>query len=597
MFWDRKANAISSQPTKELAKLVRARRDTDCETPFETRTRSSTSMLLSLCSLTLAGRPAVYDAMLQHIVHCGGMVGPVAIRPSKMGYGFGCFTTREVAEDEMLFIVPASLQISAPTAQIVGGNDLSMTDAAAIAGFMALSQLSNCPKHSPYLATLPLKRDDSIVWWSDREMALLDGTLAYNEAIELRAEADAAVCNVLRNKPLRTSYGLALSEADDLRLSDAVRAAYSCVVSRAFGSADAAAGHEMVPLLDMMQHGGAACSVSYSDEVTDEVFETASDEECDAILNTPNHPDLCCEVRSTRRLAAGTELTTDYGPHPAFVFGTHYMFTVASDESYQALADAALGEDAVDGAPYAAALEAMGTCALQLRLSKTVIPATAPTEWTLRGQNLALAAMEASVFVETSVGKAEWLAGRTNRRIANAGRKPFREFVHLLASTDSDAIDSFVVTCSQIEDAARLALEGRRPQEGGEALDALLCCARLWVLDEIDVRQICAQMLGAGGLYIAPDQVPSPKAWRSLVLSSLMSRSAQLSRANDQRAAALLVALASQQIAELDLSTPPAAAALDVRPECWNLAHSLRGSERAALVWLRDSASRLFPEP
>ena len=116
------------------------------------------------------------------------------------------------------------------------------------------------------------------------------------------------------------------------------------------------------------------------------------------------------------------------------------------------------------------------------------------------------------------------------------------------------------------------------------------------MLDEIDVRQICAQRLGGGGLYIAPDQVPSPKAWRSLVLSSLMSRSAQLSKANDQRAAALLVALASQQIAELDLSTPPAAAALDVRPECWNLAHSLRGSERAALVWLRNSASRLFPE-
>ena len=42
-----------------------------------------------------------YDAMLQHVVRSGGWIGPVCLRPSAMGDGFGCFTTRDVEEDEI----------------------------------------------------------------------------------------------------------------------------------------------------------------------------------------------------------------------------------------------------------------------------------------------------------------------------------------------------------------------------------------------------------------------------------------------------------------------------------------------------------------
>ena len=73
------------------------------------------------------------------------------------------------------------------------------------------------------------------------------------------------------------------------------------------------------------------------------------------------------------------------------------------------------------------------------------------------------------------------------------------------------------------------------------------------------------------------------------------TRSGQISQANDRRAAAHLVAVASRQLAVLDASAPDAAVE-GVRPECLHLALSLRRSERFVLTRLRDSASTLFAQ-
>jgi hypothetical protein len=554
-------------------------------------------LLLPLCSLSAAGASVVHEAMLKHIVSCGGWVGPVAVLPSKMGLGFGCFTTQDVEEDEMLFIVPARLQISGPTARQFS---TAPTSTAAIAGFMALSLLSDCPTHAPYLRTLPLTPDDSLVWWSDRELAFLKGTSAHAEATHIRSEADAAASSLLLNMPLRESYGLHDGESD-IRLAEMCRAAYSCVLSRAFGTASEESGREMVPLLDMLQHGGSACSVTYSDEVVDERFESASEEECDAILATPNHPDLCCEVRSTRSLPAGTELTTDYGSHPDFVFGTHYTFTTVGAEAHEALAGPS------DGAASSwAALTALGACATQLKLDgfaaameeDDAITAARPSEW---GRALALEAQRAAQHVDTATAKSARSAAQTRRRRypgREAAQAPFDELVNLIASMSPETglVTSFVVTCAQIDATIPLARAGSRPPEGCENLDALLCCARLCVLDEDDLRQMDAEHFG----HAEPIAEGARQALKALVLARLVSsRSGKLSEANDQRAAALLVASATRQLVELDFSTPDDGEAETAAGLCLarlDLARSLRRSERFALVRLRDMVESILPQ-
>ena len=202
--------------------------------------------------------------MLRHVRENDGFIGPVALKPSKLGNGLGCFTTRDVAFDEMLFIVPAPLQISGPTALACptcgpGFRADGVEPTCAIAGFMACMLLTDCPLHAPYLRTLPFEPDAShVLWWSDAEVALLDGSSAHAEACELRAQAQRAIQAALRNAPLRCAVQAAvrhaardddtdLSDADiDAQLADAVRGACCCIFSRAFGVKDARHGREMV---------------------------------------------------------------------------------------------------------------------------------------------------------------------------------------------------------------------------------------------------------------------------------------------------------------------------------------------------------------
>ena len=568
-----------------------------------------------------------YDAMLRHIVGYGGWIGPVMIRPSDLGHGYGCYTTRDIEDDELLFIVPAKVQISAPTAFLdnVCGATFANEDATAmtaIAGFMAMSALCGSAEHTPYLSTLPLSPDEPhILWWSDREIALLAGTSAHDEATQIRDQADEAVASALRNHPLREAVALSLQESEsdgevDERLSESVRAACSCILSRAFGTADG--GSEMVPILDMLQHGGGEHSVSYSDEVMDAVFETATKAECDLIHATPNHASLCCEVRANRRLSKGTELTTDYGAHPDFVFGSHYSFSTADDAAHAAYATAD------DGQARAQALESLGTCAAGLRIEEIAMemaaesaPVLAPAS---RGIEVALSAQRAAEYMDSDTAVRAWNSmrkrGRRPRRHTAGGAPidPFHALSTLLAATGACASSPlrFVVTSSTISEAiSDAATSGDRPKRGGASLDAMLSCARLCVLDEADLRSMDmpSEVVAAGGdeqeqpeLHPEPPGLAEPlgddeaERLMTLALKRLTgSRSGQISTANDQRAAALLHATASRQLEVLDSATPDAAIG-DVRPECLSLALSLRRSERFVLVRMQESASELFAQ-
>ena len=620
------------------------------------------SALLLLCCSTSSASQLGYDAMLRHIVGCGGFVGPVAIRQSALGFGFGCYTTREIEADELLFIVPARLQISAPTAlldTVCGAGFDDERPVAAIAGFMAMSVLCRSLEHLPYLSTLAASPDEThVLWWTSTEMALLLGTSAHEEATELRAEADEAVAATLSNEPLRDAVALALQDetdqragADagevDKRLSEAVRAAYSCILSRAFGVHDLRFGpnnREMVPILDMLQHGGGKHSVTYSDEVIDEVFDAATEAECNKILATPNHPSLCCEVRANRRLRKGSELTTDYGAHPDFVFGSHYSFSMAGEAAHAAYATAEAGQ------ARASALDALGTCAAKLRLeavatemaAKCVLASSARVA--SMGIQTALSAQRAAESMDAEAAASAWNAMRKRslrRRRRGAARgetpvDPFDALATLLAATGPSASIplKFVLTSSTLDDALSDAAAsgqhpgqrpGQRPQGGGASIDAMLCCARLCMLDEADLRSMGDERSGERSTVVAagdaqwpsPDVAtespePSPdvaterleplcdveaKRLMTLALSRLTaSRSGQLSIANDRRAAALLYNTATRAIDELDSAAPSAATAGAVRPACWDLALSLRRSERFALGRLRDSASELFAQ-
>lgn len=593
--------------------------------------------------------------MLRHVVTSGGSIGPVTLRPSAMGDGFGCFTTREVEEDEVLFVVPARLQISTPTAFLdeVCGPSFASDDAepmAAIAGFMAMSMLCESDTHAPYLSTLPISPDSHVVWWTEREMALLDGLSAYDEAMQIREGAEDAVATTLRNLPLREAVKSALEAPDatgaaervdeeelDARLSQAVRGAYSCILSRAFGMPGDAEDREMVPILDMMQHGGKEHSVTYTDEVRDAVFEDATEEECVAILTTPNHPDLCCEVRARRRLSEGEELSTDYGAHPCFVFGSHYSFAISSDaehreaerfverreaeraapsqlpESRPEAALAAVGSSAVRvllGEALETALEtaASPTAAPPASLGASAAPLVAPVaapSLVGRGRSIALAAQRAAMYLEEPHAQHSWKATlkqlRRPRRRSQARAEPpadpFNALATLLAAAGASASEPlrFVVTSAMLEEALEDAKVGERPRSAGASLDAMLCCARLCVLDDDDGKE---EAQGEAVDEAEAEAEVEAEAERRLGVTMARltaSRSGQISMANDRRAAALLSATASLQLAALDASAPEAAV-VDVRPACLDLARSLRRSERFVLVRLRDSASALFAQ-
>ena len=582
---------------------------------------------LLLCSAHAATVSQLgYDAMLRHIVGYGGWIGPVTIRPSDLGYGYGCYTTRDIEDDELLFSVPAKVQISAPTAfldHICGATfaNEEATDMTAIAGFMAMSALCDSADHAPYLSTLPLSPEEPhILWWSDREMALLAGTSAHDEAAQIRDEADEAVASALRNQPLREAVALSLQESEsdgevDERLSEAVRAAYSCILSRAFGAADGGNGREMVPILDMLQHGGGEHSVTYSDEVMDAVFDTATEAECDLIHATPNHASLCCEVRAKRRLSKGVELTTDYGAHPDFVFGSHYSFSMAGDGAHAAYASAD------DGQARAQALKALGTCAARLRIEAIAMEMAAESApvspRASHGINVALSAQRAAEYMDSDTAARAWNSMRKRSRRArgrNAGETPidpFNALSTLLAATGASASGPlhFVVTSSTLDDAlSDAATSGDRPKRGGASIDAMLSCARLCVLDDADLRSMdmLTEVVAEGNNdeELQPEPLGPAKPLGEVEAERLMtlalkrltaSRSGQISTANDQRAAALLHATASRQLDLLDSATPDAAIG-DVRPACLELALSLRRSERFVLVRVQESASELFAQ-
>ena len=246
-----------------------------------------------------------YDALLNWVkAQEGSEIHPaIELRPSSLGDGYGAFVGSAVQEGDLLFAIPRSACVTledgtedptcGPTYRNLiekagpGGNTV------VLAGFLATERL-RALEHAkqkqengetacedspfgPYLDTLPWERgtnnQEHVLFWENDEVdALLSGTMAYDEAISLRAEValattvlDGIVGKTVRGFRGETSgdsgfkwpWQVTLESTTPLGpvkgLPDAVTGAFVSLLTRAFQDGD---GDEekLVPMLDLLQH-------------------------------------------------------------------------------------------------------------------------------------------------------------------------------------------------------------------------------------------------------------------------------------------------------------------------------------------------------
>ena len=258
---------------------------------------------------------------------------PIELRASCCGDGIGAFLTRPMQAGEVVFAIPASSFISLSTAlnhPTLGAVFQQLWDSssdggvALLAGLVAHLQLNGGEPHA-YLSMLPssLATQNSVLWWTDDEVALLAGTSAHDEAISLRAEADEAI-DLLKNTALSADVAL----HGEAAVADAMRAALVGVLSRAYAVLGEGGRpcKTLVPLLDAINHHSAAPTIDY-------LFTGApGDEGGGAGAGLLIARSLCDQP-------AGAELLVSYGEQPDLLFGLHYGFVPPPDYEARTLAE------------------------------------------------------------------------------------------------------------------------------------------------------------------------------------------------------------------------------------------------------------------
>jgi hypothetical protein len=264
----------------------------------------------------------------------GLRLGPVCIVPSTLG-GVGVFAERDIALGEMVFAVPKRLHVGLKAAladpscgaefesRVEDGNALGV-----LCAFLAKEALCSDGAFKPYIDTLDLTvaNPDYVQFWTEEEVDLLSGTAAYQIALDVRAEAEDVVRFALSLDSLRrcvhqdlSARGVPMDAAVvEERIATCVRRAHAAVLSRSFDDLSDFGAREMIPLLDVLQHGKPPSvqhrtkgSVDFEQPVdwTEWADEDGRDEWEEAALSEP------CLVARTRSPVAAGELIF-FDDHP-----------------------------------------------------------------------------------------------------------------------------------------------------------------------------------------------------------------------------------------------------------------------------------------
>ena len=277
-----------------------------------------------------------YAAMLEWLASAkhAEISEKVELKPSTRGGGYGAFVAAPVKEDELLFSVPRAACITFSDAvgdpgcgelftKLIekagpGGNTVAM------AGFIAKERLNSLKpsgedsgsEYGPYLATLPWERgvnnQEHILYWSDDEIeTMLTGTMCYGEAVDLRREVALAikVLDTIIGRKVATSVLFPWQTDNSPRkpvegLPEAVKAAFVCLLTRAFQDDGGGDEEKLVPLLDMLQH---------SDQPN--------------VSHVMRKDDGTVEVRARRSIEAGEELLNQYRSEMEENMPYHRFFT------------------------------------------------------------------------------------------------------------------------------------------------------------------------------------------------------------------------------------------------------------------------------
>ena len=175
---------------------------------------------LTAAAMAPVGSADAHGSLLAWAHHHGAVLGPVRICASGCGPGIGMYAERNVENGEVLFCLPHSLHVTLATA--CGNAVCGASFAAAASRGQAMGVVASCIAKvhicggseifAPYAPTLPLSPSaEHVIWWSEEQLALLEGTSAHPEAHDLRAEAEAAVAAALRCRPLRRLVRRALN--------------------------------------------------------------------------------------------------------------------------------------------------------------------------------------------------------------------------------------------------------------------------------------------------------------------------------------------------------------------------------------------------
>lgn len=300
-------------------------------TTFSASTAATTH--ISAIDATQVATGKKYEAMLDWLLTSkdAEVSEKIELRPSTRGGGYGAFVTRPVDANELLFTIPRAACVTFSDALSdsscgelfktliekagPGGNTVAM------AGFIAKERLKSLKPdeddsaYGPYLATLPWERgvnnQEHILYWSDDEIeSLLTGTMSYGEAVDLRREVAVAikVLDTIIGRPVST-FLFPWQKDDSPRmpvegLPEAVRAAFVCLLTRAFQDDDDGDEEKLVPLLDMLQH---------SDQPN--------------VSHQMRKDDGTVEVRARRSLEPGDELLNQYRSEMEESMPYHRFFT------------------------------------------------------------------------------------------------------------------------------------------------------------------------------------------------------------------------------------------------------------------------------
>ena len=269
-----------------------------------------------------------YDALLDWLRLSGAVVNEaIEICPSSLGVGYGVKLTANVKKDEVLFTIPrnACFTLEDATSDPDCGKAFERliekagqgANTVVMAAQMSLQYLqiqydmdtakTTQNKWAPYFQTLPWKRNinnqEHVLFWSNEMVeSLVKGSASYDEAVALRQEVDLAIkvtTGIVGNKLQKyrreeeeSTFWPWQSKAPSVPppgLSEAVKGAFVCLLTRAFQDGDEGDEEKLVPLLDLLQH-------SNEPNIRHQMLKAGG----------------TVEVRARRNIEAGEELLNQY---------------------------------------------------------------------------------------------------------------------------------------------------------------------------------------------------------------------------------------------------------------------------------------------